>query len=239
MSAAYKTRVTQIRNANQGVNLIDDFTAPVSNGGSSINSIYFQGGSGGSGAVTVARPITPIYFPGAVGLYVQANGDYANMLAPPNFSLSGNKVLDIQTRFYRDVVIADGNENAFGFTDSAIVRANETTGAMMYYNPTVSNNWVCYVRNTASGLTQVTTTIAANVAVADTYLRILVTPNQSQFFVNGVLAATIAKVPDTGTSVSIGWSRHKTSGSSSSSVFVDAVSILQNFTTPRTFIALS
>jgi hypothetical protein len=109
---------------------------------------------------------------------------------------------------------------------------------MIYYNPAVSNNWVCYVRNTASGLTQQITTVPANLANTDTYLRIICTPAQTQFFVDGELVATIAEAPDSDQAMSIGWSRHKISGSNSSSIYIDAVTILQNFTTPRNFLNL-
>lgn len=237
VTAAYKRRISTVRNANQGVNIIDDFLNCTSDGGTGINSIYLNSGALGTGAVTVSRPITPIYYPGAVMLYVQATNDMANIMTPGNYSLSGNQTLDIQTRFFLDNVAADSVENAFGFTDATTIRANETTGAMIYYNPAVSNNWVCYVRN-ASGLTQQITSVPANVTNTDTYLRIICTPTQTQFFVNAVLVATIAQSPNSGTSMSLGWTRHKISGSASSGIFVDAVTILQNFTTPRDFLNL-
>lgn len=239
MSVAYKKRQAKVPEFNQGVNIIEDFIGPnvvnVTAPGA-FSSTYCLGSGSGTGTVASVSPSTAIYYPGVASIGVAATNDTANIATPKSFTLSGSQTLDVQSRFYFDVLPTGANvsKTRFGFSDHIDPLSGETLAAAIYFDPSVSANYVCYVLSVANGLTQVVTTVPA-VALTDTYVRIIITQSEVLFYIDAILVATITKVPDALTAMQVGWGRKQTSGSTATKIFVDAITIVQNLISPRTF----
>jgi|SRR6478609_4311850 len=235
--AAFKKRVPIVQNVNQGVVAFDDFIEVSSNIADPFNyiGIYFQS------STTSSAQITPVYstiFPGAVSLYIEDQGDTAVLETLPVLNLSVNNLLDVQTRFMM-TSLGTGSQihkTSFGFSDNFADRSSESNAAVIYYDLSISPNYICYVKDQINGTSQVITTVAA-AANTDTYFRVTITPNVCYFYINNVLVATINNSPVTANLFSLGWSREKTVGNNTgSSLYVDAIGITQQLTTPRTFV---
>lgn len=234
--ASYKKRLPEIKNTNVGLNVFDDFIEVSTSGSPTLYSgTYFAGAATGSAAV--GQAVTTTEYPGAVILYVEDSGDLATLLSPVGaLNLVVNDTLDLQTRLTLSA-LSTGSQvsvDSFGYSDNFTDRGSESNSAVFYYDKSVSDNWICYVKSQTNGATQSITNVPV-AADTDIYLRIVIKPNFCYFYINSVLHATISNSPDA-SYASIGWSREKTAGTNGgSNLYIDAIAAAQAFTTPRQF----
>lgn len=234
MVAAYKSRTTPVvATPNQGVVFFDDFLTPAPVSGD-YKSVYFSATNGGAGPGTVDHEAadTVFSYPGCVKL----NTDIATSTASMKMSwaMFGSSLLDLQTRMYVGQLGTGGQAfNACFGVGSLITSTSSTDQAIIYYDQSVSDNFVCAVSNNGNATQTITSTPV--VALTDTYLRIIISTTLCRFFINNVLVATINDSPSHTSFSNIGIGLKKNVGNSNVYVRSDAISVVQNLVTPRTF----
>lgn len=152
--------------------------------------------------------------------------------------MSGSSLLATETRYTLDFAPIGGQsiEAFYGFTsfDSIGGRLSGNSAAACFLiDATVSNFYIAYSQ--FAGITQqVVTTIP--ITVADTYLKIAITPSSISYYINNVLVAQIAVAVAPTTGLFVVWSYLAYSSiTAGRTLSIDAVGLYQQFNTPRTF----
>jgi len=235
--AAFKKRIPTVQNVNQGLVVFDDFIepsarqAPLSYQGTSFTGAVL------AGAASVDQTVAygDRNYPGAVAIAVNTSNDQVSFASPVVLTLDHSTFLDTQTRFFLSGLI-NNVTHTFGFSDALGDRGSEGDAAVIYFNKNTSNNYVCYAKSSDTGTsTQVITTVPGSIST-DTYFRILVTPNFIYYYINSVLVATINLSLNPAVHLGCGWGVEVGGAITPVTMVVDAISITQQFDTPRTFV---
>ena len=242
--AAYKGRnnITSVQNQNYGLDDFSDFY--------SDDTTQWTQTTATSGSVGQLEPTgIGAYFVGSKSLTVALTNAVAGISKASNLVLSNASATQIESRNIGTVSIDNfTNTNykhklAFGFADNATdvstILSNSFVG--LYYDPAISSNWICLVKNGTSTLAQSITSTA--VVSADTYLRVVVNPDSTQFLINNDLVYNASYGSSSLTNLNSNGAKpvffiQKVSGSSTVRVYIDAIHISQKLLTNRTFTAL-
>lgn len=180
--AAYKARSspTQITNSNNGVSVFYDFIDAANPMSTQIS---------GSGVISLASTYPDsigLYYPGSCSGEVSALGDDAYIYSTEAFSLSQSAQTILQGRFVFDLdgerrINVAGKQQKFWF---GLFSSSITGEIWIGYDPSISNNWLTYFKNSTT-TDQTITTVAAD--DSDFYLKMVVTPSITYFYINNAL----------------------------------------------------
>jgi hypothetical protein len=241
MVASYKKRLSYVTTTNQGINVFYDFL-----GG---NTVPFTVAVGGSGQLSTSAGDPVGYYPGLVATFLQFAADAITLCTS---TLDGvdlvGKSSDFQMRLTPaqtgDPTIGTANNKRSGgigfFNSPNNIEAGTANGVYFYWNGNTSNNFICkYVSPTTTD-TFVTTHLFQR---EDLYLRIIVNPSASYFFINNSLVYTSVHGGNEFVSGGLnmptifGFKDYKIDNGANVGMAVDAIKFVQTLTTPRTFAA--
>lgn len=241
--AAYRKFTPPPTSPNQGVVIMDDFLENSLSGSllDPYRGLYFGGDVFGSGQI---QKVEYVDFPGAVNLFSSSTSPaQLTLIGDTKIKMEDSAYLELQTRYANGTTLPGGNYTlAFGvFRATSALRTD--WHAVIYYNPSVSDYFICSVKgNDASGnpvtLQEVSTFKPVfSGAGNDHYLRIIVNNGQSFFYINNQLAAVIDATP-VGAAIDVysGWNLDITTGPGSLNFAVDAIIQKQEFNNPRQFV---
>ena len=239
--AAYKRRVVNVATVNEGVDEFYDFI-----GGTAPFQELVSGG--GSIVSTVSPTQHPGYYPGAVATSITSAADSAGLLSYGTTELRLDQgSSDLQARLSAQLDPFPINtalykrKGGFGFFErnaNTDIRDGTALGAYFYFDGDTSGNWICKVVSAAATNTFITT---QPVEYADLYLRIIVNPAQTFFYVNNVLVYTGTQggTALAGVYCQFGFREWKTDNGAEVGSCYDAIKLLQKLATPRQFAAVT
>ncbi len=234
--AAFKSRISTIQNVNQGVDEFYDFI-----GGDYGPFIQLYEGGGGA---SVSAGDSVGYYPGNVGTFIQSAGDSVSLVTTPSSStILYGVTTDFQMRFTPaqalDPSISTSNYKRSGaagfFADSLYVQNGTAEGAYFYWNGAVSNNLICkYVSSAYTG-TFVTSHVFQR---EDLYIRVVMNPNSTSYYINNVLVNTFIHGSNEQTptaTTQFGFKDYKIDSGATVGLTVDAIKFSQKLSPNRQF----
>jgi hypothetical protein len=240
--SAYKRRIVNVATVNEGVDEFWDFLG--------FDEGPFQSTLGGSAQFSGNAPHSEGYYPGAVTTFLQFAADSVRFTTSlfDGVNFIGNSS-DFQIRLTpsSDVqTISTANFKRAGgigfFASTTGIEVGTAQGVYFHWDGDTSDNFICKYISPTTTETVITTHAFA---IEDLYLRIIVNPAASYFYINNVLVyqsthggsefATVGFPAP----IMYGFKDYKIDGGANVGMSVDAIKFVQKLQTPRQFAAVT